>query len=346
VKTYEEAAAGLAISPLVEVWKYLEPLSRLKSIATIHRGIEWEYAIPEAERRSETPREGYQKGYWSAAEADLLAYQPPRSVYLNVKEGSLRRGINYAWSHKKVLVNNIRRSRRGWRYVAFLDYEGLHCTHNFHGIWPKDPDTTIEYIAATLNNPLAAAFVGCHATGMHNNKNILDQIPLPQNSEGEREAVTMLVRKYLTDLAAPHGPRLFGSGAASDALIEIDAIILKGYGLPESLQLKVLSFLRHAHRPVNVDFEVSTLEARLAAEVFHGTDDPVEAWNSYNDRRAYLIDKDLNEGLSQDEQRELKRLQDAADSYLDRFEPLPIENLSWLDERVRQLKLEAAQRGQ
>ena len=158
-KTHEEAAASLAIPPLVEVWKHLEPLERLKGLANIHRGIEWQYTVPEDDRRSDSPRTGYKKGYWNAEEADLLAYQPPKSVYLNVREGSLRRGMNYDWSNKKVFVNNIRRSRKGWRYVAFIDYEGLYCTHNFHGVWPKDPDTTVEYIAAILNHPLAAAYV-------------------------------------------------------------------------------------------------------------------------------------------------------------------------------------------
>ena len=75
----------------------------------------------------------------------------------------------------------------------------------------------------------------------------------------------MLVRKYLTDLAEPHGPSLFGPGEREYALLEIDAIILKGYRLPESLQLKVLSYLRHAERPVAVDFRCSAVESRLAA---------------------------------------------------------------------------------
>ena len=180
---------------------------------------------------------------------------------------------------------------------------------------------------------------------MHNNKNILDQIPVPQNTESERETVTMLVRKYLTDLAEPHGPTLFGPGEARDALLEIDAIILKGYGLPDSLQLKTLSYLRHADRPVAVDFKVSALESRLVAGAPARTENPIEAWDSYNDRRAFLIDKELSQGLTPEEGRELKQLQDAADNYLDRFEPLPLEDLGWLDERVRQLKLEAEQRG-
>ena len=221
----------------------------------------------------------------------------------------------------------------------------MYCTDNFFGVWPKDADTTIEYIAAVLNNPVTAAFVACHATGKHNSKNILDQIPVPQNSEDEREAVTLLVRKYLTNLAQPHGPTPFGRGETRDALLEIDAIILKGYGLPESLQLKALSYLRQAVRPVAVDFKMSALESRLAAGDRTRIENPVEAWDSYNNRRAFLIDKELNAGLTQEEQRELRQLQDAADSYLDRFEPLPLEELSWLDERVRQLKLEAEQRG-
>ncbi len=344
-KTYHEAASSFAIPPLIEVWKFLESNPGLKSIAKIHRGIEWQNSVPESERRSDVPRKGFSKGYWSAEEAELLAYEPPGSIYLNVEREKLRRGINHPWSHKKVFVNAVRRSRKRWRHVAFIDYEGLYCTQNFHGVWPKDSDTTIEYLAAILNNPLAGAFVACHATGMHNNKNVIDLIPVPQNSEGEQEAVTILVRKYLTELAEPHGPTLFGPGEARDALLEIDAIILKGYGLPEPLQLKALSYLRHAARPVAVDFKVRALESRLAAGAPHRIENPLDAWDSYNDRRAFLIDKELTEELGQEEQRELKQLQDAADSYLDRFEPLPLEDLSWLDERVRQLKLEAEQRG-
>ncbi len=344
-KTYHEAASNFAIPPLIEVWKFFKSSPGLKSIAKIHRGIEWQNSVPEGERRSDVPRKGFSKGYWSAEEAELLAYEPPGSVYLNVEREELRRGINHPWSHKKVFVNAVRRSRKGWRQVAFIDYEGLYCTQNFHGVWPKDSDTTIEYLAAIVNNPLAGAFVACHATGMHNNKNVIDLIPVPRNSEDEQEAVTILVRKYLTELAEPHGPTLFGLGEARDALLEIDTIILKGYGLPEPLQLKALGYLRHAARPVAVDFKVSALESRLAAGAPHRIENPVEAWDSYNDRRAFLIDKELTEGLSQEEQRELKQLQDAADSYLDRFEPLPMEDISWLDERVRQLKLGAGQRG-
>ena len=47
-----------------------------------------------------------------------------------------------------MIVNIFGEVRKGWRYVAFIDYEGLYCTQNFHGVWPNDADTTIEYIAA------------------------------------------------------------------------------------------------------------------------------------------------------------------------------------------------------
>ena len=158
--------------------------------------------------------------------------------------------------------------------------------------------------------------------GSTTTRTYLDQIPVTAEQRGRAGG------RHDTGAEIPDGPRAATWADAvrprgpRDALIEIDAIILRGYGLPEPLQLKVLSYLRHADRPVAVDFKVSALESRLAAEP-PGTEDPVEAWDSYNDRRAFLIDKELNEGLTQEEQRELKRLQDAADSYLDRFEPLP-----------------------
>src|SRR5208282_4280671 len=118
----------------------------------------------------------------------------------------------------------------------------------------------------------------CHATGMHNYKNILDQIPVPQNNEEEQEAVTMLVRKYLTELAEPNGPTLFGPGEAKDTLLEIDAVILKGYGLPEALQLKVLSYLRHEARPVPFSFNINELESLMAERAPSRIQEPVKTW--------------------------------------------------------------------
>jgi hypothetical protein len=167
--TYGAEATNLTILSLIEVWNFLEPIPRLKSIAEIHRGIEWQDSVSKVDRRSDTLRAGYQTGYWSAAESELLAYQPPKSGFLNVEKAKLRHGMNHAWSRKKVFVNATCRSRTGWRYAAFVDYEGLYGTRELLGVWPKVPDTTIEYIAAILNNPLAAAYGACHATGMQNN---------------------------------------------------------------------------------------------------------------------------------------------------------------------------------
>lgn len=61
-------------------------------------------------------------------------------------------------------------------------------------------------------------------------------------------------------------------------------------------------------------------------------------WQRFNDRRAVLIDKELDGGLTPHEQHELKELQAVADRYLDMFSPLPREDLSWLDKRTKQLR--------
>lgn len=51
-------------------------------------------------------------------------------------------------------------------------------------------------------------------------------------------------------------------------------------------------------------------------------------WVRFNDRRATLIDKELGEGLTADEQAELRQLQDTADRFLDLFYPLPEAGLA------------------
>jgi hypothetical protein len=63
-----------------------------------------------------------------------------------------------------------------------------------------------------------------------------------------------------------------------------------------------------------------------------------EEFGPMNQRRAFLIRKELSEGLSPAEAAELEKLEEAVDRYVDAIQPAPLEYLTALLERARQLK--------
>src|SRR5262245_55813488 len=62
---------------------------------------------------------------------------------------------------------------------------------------------------------------------------------------------------------------------------------------------------------------------------------PGEGWESLNRRRLELIEKEAGDGLSEEEQSELERIQEVTGRYLNVVAPLPFERLERLEERAR-----------
>lgn len=57
-----------------------------------------------------------------------------------------------------------------------------------------------------------------------------------------------------------------------------------------------------------------------------------------SERRAELIDLEIDGVITPDQAAELARLQAACDAYLDATTPIELENLEWLEARVAELK--------
>ena len=257
-KTHLEAEATIAIYPLRNIWERLSHLSKLRDIATVHRGIELSYPDQKTKKTqtisySENKQSGFKKGY-CLAEQRTEVFLPLSTGYLGLEKGKLkwRDILRYQWEKPKVFLNAHRTSRGTWRYAAFIEREGNISSKNFIALWPNKPNVSPEYLAAVLNGPLANAFVAAHERDKHNRVKTIQNIPVPELSDYNKQNIDQLVCAYMTKVEERV---LADVTVLRNILLEIDALILKGYNLPPRLERELLDYFKNEPRPVPFEFK-------------------------------------------------------------------------------------------
>jgi predicted DNA-binding antitoxin AbrB/MazE fold protein len=322
------------VPALAKLWEHLDLRPKLRTELHVHRGMEWR-EFNEGECVSDSPRAGFRPGF-SRVGPTPQSFTAPPVEYLNVDPKNLRgRAIDYDWDRPKMITNAARIRRGAWRLAAFVDRAGNLCSQRFHAMWPTGARLPLECLAAILNGPVANAFVAAREPGREIHIKTLYDIPLPVLSTDDQLRVVQLVRDYTARLSQPRDGIPVAEEELRSILLNIDAMILGGYDLPPELERMLLDFFDGSPRPVPFEFTAYPIAAFSRVRVLGANGDSERAWDAFNDRRAFLIDKELSEGLSDEEAAELQRLQDAADRYLDTVSPIQLEDLSWLEARVR-----------
>jgi hypothetical protein len=249
------AAPGLQLlDPLQQLWEYLNSAPKLGEVADIHRGIEWDG--DQSLASTSRPGKGKKAGLHRIRDS-LTQFRVLDPVYLNVTEGTLRRGAAItSWHLPKVVCSAVRLSRGPWRLAAAVDTRGLYLSQQFFGIWPKisgDGLGVLEAIAAVLNSPLANAFSSTHDPDKRLRVSVINRLPLPVSLDVS--TLQRLIAEY-ADLASREGP-LFGatSQQLSDALMAIDAAVLAAYDLPPKLEKALLAYVGSSGRPCGHRFD-------------------------------------------------------------------------------------------
>ncbi|MFL5349371.1 MAG: N-6 DNA methylase [Hyalangium sp.] len=313
--TSEEARSILAVRELASVWERLSQAPRLSKYGEVHQGIQWNKNMREdgaetgnrARLVVDVPREGYREGF--PPKSQWCQFQAPSTKFLSVhKEDRLYNAFDHDWNAPKVFVNAIRKSRGHWPLAAFADERPLICYQNLTGIWPRKPEL-LYVIEAVLNGPVANAYVATNEAKRHVRISTLEAVPMPNMRALDAERLRRLTNEY----------RHLASGTADEAqkasvvLREIDALVLEGYGLPQSLELELLHWFDGHERAVPMAFlryfaphaDVGiSLRDYVAVET---------RWSELNERRLDLIERLLGQEISSDEAAELDRLQILAD---------------------------------
>jgi hypothetical protein len=129
--------------------------------------------------------------------------------------------------------------------AAVVDRSKLIASQQFVGLWPKNPSSDLDAIAAVLNGPIANAFMADHSTEKRFRIKSLLSVPLPAAPPPE---LGDLARKYAALLK--ERTLFVGDERLSSLLDEIDAIVLDAYDLPPRITRALLASFTGAKRPV------------------------------------------------------------------------------------------------
>jgi hypothetical protein len=170
-------------------------------------------------------------------------------VFLDCRPESARGGAyKLPWDQIKLIINGVRLSRYPWRLAASYDADGLVCSQQFIGAWPKEGvrDEHLLSLMAALNGPVANAFATVFTSDQRYRLSTLRDIPLPDHLPPEIAAMTARYIKLLSQ-----GQPIFDRDAALQRLLaEIDGAVLACYALPVRLERELLRFFEGERRPV------------------------------------------------------------------------------------------------
>lgn len=250
---------GLHVPEFQAIWDHLTHLPTLGSVVEMHRGVEWQSPFDEAKYISLKERKGWCKDLRNVQEG-FSSYSLPKAVWLNPDPEYRRGGAwEYHWKNPKVVVNAATKSRGSWRLAAAPDVSGLVCTQRYHCLWPSKGWST-KALAAVLNSPVVSAFVATHEGKRDVRKQTLQACPTPHLTPSQMVTLDSLVDSYMGVMNQDASSRLelWGGGDWEDRakriLLEMDALILQGYGLPPWLERRLLDFFRGEERPVPFAF--------------------------------------------------------------------------------------------
>lgn len=279
----ENAGHELWVPALDEVWRSMKDNQRVRDVATVGRGIE--YKSDEARGKVPVvvdipaPKKGYPAGYASVAPRKQAIFTtPPESgiaVGPELIENS-RQGMPDGIA--KVLVNRTRTARSRWRMKALLDPDGKPVKNNFLTVRPNSPKTPALFLWAVLNSPVANAFFASDTMKRDNADGALADIPLPRIDAESVQTIVKLAEAYRAmaqqraamitkpRAASRHQrllyeePEVVPAGPADadvrQALLALDAAVLRLYDLPPRLERQLLDyFAGHERRGVGCDFQ-------------------------------------------------------------------------------------------
>lgn len=258
-KAEEAQKDGFNVPVLREIWEHLDGLPKIGSIAEIHRGVEWVSPFDENKYVSAKERRGWREGLWKV-EDGFESYSLPKSVWLNPDPNHQRGGAwDYCWEAPKVVANAATKSRGAWRLAAAFDENGLVCSQRYHCIWPRN-GWSVKALTALLNSPVVSAFIASREGKLDVRKKTLDACPIPRLSASDLVTLEGLVDAYIdsTNDSLENRMPLWGGGSWEERsrriLLEMDALILRGYNLPPWLERRLLDFFRGEQRPVPFAF--------------------------------------------------------------------------------------------
>lgn len=251
----------MSLHDLEEIWAWLEIFPRLTDIASIGQGLSYKgpkeignqhtissHSFPQAVR-----------GFARIAPR-LLIHDQPRVTWMSLDPGLIgRERSGTKIGSGQVLVNYAPVSRGPWRLKAIIDEKGHPVTSRFLTVRPRSQEHSLFFLWALCNSPMANAYIYTHSTKRDILTGVLREMPVPSVTQSQADRVTEAAQMYLqTVRRTPEGPLggIVDDDLARRRLMQMDAEVLRLYGLPPRLERQILDLFNGLQR-AGVPFELT-----------------------------------------------------------------------------------------
>jgi hypothetical protein len=279
--------ADLRVPELDDLWTYLSENPKLGDYAAVGQGLSYKGEhLPRNAWTVEPFSKGRGVPGFENVPPDLAVFSSPATMSLNISpEVILRPRAGVKTGVRQVLLNYHPVSRKPWRLKPFIDLFGHAVTSSFLTVRPRGDAVTLNVIWAVLNSPVANAFVYSHLQKRNILSGTLERLPTPKfdptmvtlidaaatrylevartarrSSANNRE--TVLTKHPRPPRSAPsrgQGGPLFEKpvdtstpavtdSAVKEALLSLDAAVLRAYDLPPRLERQLLDLFTDVER--------------------------------------------------------------------------------------------------
>ncbi|MGC8540549.1 MAG: HsdM family class I SAM-dependent methyltransferase [Phycisphaerae bacterium] len=228
---------------LESVWRYCSNYPRFVSMASVGQGFSFvrrDKRPPDAVVQCGESRRGHVKAFLGNM-AKTMIFSTPEEALCRLDSDVIRIPRLGAEVGKSQIVVNQGRVTAPWLIRAVLDPEGHAVNNNFLVVRPRS-ELPLEYFWAILNSPFANAFAYTSRTARHVLAGTIEKMPIPSASRRGIDAVVQAAKEYLA-VAKPAGGPTWGEQnemAVKNALLRMDAEVLRLYDLPPRLERQVL----------------------------------------------------------------------------------------------------------
>ena len=203
-------------------------------------------------------RAGWQRAYLRANDGYPI-YGTPTAYWADYRPENLRRA-NPAPGHPQVIVNYAPASRKPWRIKAAIDKMGAAVASRFIVFRPRPAGPTLDVLWAILNSPIANAYAFATSGKRQTLPKEWRLFPIPRLSPEDATAITDAVQQYRERVRSRDAAFFGGTddAAVRDALVAMDAEVLRVYDLSPKLERQLLSLFDGVER-VGVGLSVRRL---------------------------------------------------------------------------------------
>ncbi|MCK4660397.1 MAG: N-6 DNA methylase [Phycisphaerae bacterium] len=249
----------LRVPELEEVWDYLDENPTLMSFAGVGQGLVYRgQDLPKGAWTTRPYEQGLGVPGFSKVPSDLEVFGLPKRVSMNLDPAVIRRlGTGTTTGLAQVLVNYAPVSREGWRLKGVLDNKGHAVTSRYLTVRPKGGLIPPILLWAIVNSPVANAFAYCHLGKRDILVGTMRRLPIPPAFEQSQKNVVVAARAYLAVASQLDGVMQARpeEKTVREALLRMDAEVLKLYDLPPRLERQLLDLFQGVERKgVGCDF--------------------------------------------------------------------------------------------